>query len=199
MKKRRFLIPPPLDWQAIARPVPHPVVPVIAERGGAQLRTPRPVAVVDSREKNPFDLRRFDDWFADVERRPLEVGDYAVAAMEHLCVVERKDLPHLIRSFTGECAVFVRRLQRMSRYEYRLLAISASLSGLKSPYRDSGANPNRLIQSLIALLAGLQVPFICADTHELGEVMVASYLYQVHRYHWLDTEGHGRFLTDDDL
>jgi hypothetical protein len=40
---------------------------------------------------------------------------------------------------------------------------------------------------------------IRTDNHELGEEMVASFLYQVHLYHWLDTEGHGRFLAADDL
>ncbi len=46
-----------------------------------------------------------------------------------------------------------------------------------------GASPNRLTQSLIAVLAGLQVPFLYTETHELGEEIVASYLYQVHLYH----------------
>jgi hypothetical protein len=49
------------------------------------------------------------------------------------------------------------------------------------------------------MLVGLQVPFLCTDTHELGEEMVASFLYQAHLYHWLETEGQGRFLADDDL
>jgi hypothetical protein len=54
-------------------------------------------------------------------------------------------------------------------------------------------------QSLIAVLAGIQVPFLCTETHELGEELVASYLYQVHLYHWLETNDHGRFLSDNDL
>jgi hypothetical protein len=29
--------------------------------------------------------------------------------------------------------------------------------------------------------------------------MVASYLYQVHLYHWFETNGYGRFLSDNDL
>ena len=49
------------------------------------------------------------------------------------------------------------------------------------------------------VLAGLQVPFLCTETHELGEEMVASYLYQVHLYHWLEANDHGRFLADNDL
>src|SRR5208282_113332 len=42
-------------------------------------------------------------------------------------------------------------------------------------------------QSLIAALAGLQVPFLCSETHELGEELAASRLYQVHLYHCLRT------------
>jgi hypothetical protein len=44
------------------------------------------------------------------------------------------------------------------------------------------ALPNRITQSLIAALAGLRIPFLCSETHELREEMVASYLYQVHLY-----------------
>jgi hypothetical protein len=70
---------------------------------------------------------------------------------------------------------------------------------VESPYENSGSNPNHIIQSLMAMLVGLQVPFLCTDTHELGEEMVASFLYQAHLYHWLETEGHGRFLINDDI
>jgi hypothetical protein len=55
------------------------------------------------------------------------------------------------------------------------------------------------VQSLIAVLAGLRVPFLCTETEELGTEIVASYLYQVHLYHWLETNDHGRFLAGNDL
>ena len=35
--------------------------------------------------------------------------------------------------------------------------------------------------------------------HELGEEIVASYLYQVHLDHWLEINGFGRFLANNDL
>ncbi len=54
-------------------------------------------------------------------------------------------------------------------------------------------------QSLNAALAGLQVPFLCSETHELGEELAASHLYQVHLYDWLESNDHGRFLTNNDL
>jgi len=198
MKTRRTLIRSPLEWQRTAA-VPHPAIPVLAERDGTQLKTPRAVILVDSREQNPFDFSRFDGWFAGVERKALKLGDYSVAGLEDVCVVERKDLPDLIHSLTADRSVFVNRLRLMSRYPHRLLVITAAWSQVKSPYPHGGANPNRITQSVIAVLAGLQVPFLCAETHELGEELVASYLYQVHLYQWLETNDHGRFLTDNDL
>jgi ERCC4-type nuclease len=199
MKTRRTLIRSPLEGQITAAPISHPTIPALAERGGTQLKTPRPVVLVDSREQNPFDFSRFDGWFAGVEKKALKLGDYSVAGLEDVCVVERKDLPDLIHSLTAERSVFVNRLGRMSRYFHRLLVITAAWSQVKSPYPRGGANPNSVTQSLIAILAGLQVPFLCTETHELGEELVASYLYQVHLYHWLESNDHGRFLTDNDL
>jgi ERCC4-type nuclease len=199
MPRRRTLISPPLKWQMTAQPVAHPALPVVAERGGTQLRTPRPTILVDTREQNPFSFARFQGWFAGVEKKPLEVGDYSVAGLEAVCAVERKDLNDLVRSLTVDRPVFVERLRRMSEFPDRLLVIAAPLSQVKARYEHSPANPNQITQSLIATLAGLRVPFLCVETHELGEEIVASYLYQVHLYHWLESSGHGRRLADDDL
>ena len=91
-RKARTLIASPLEWQMSAAPVAHPAVPVLAERGGTQLRTPLPAVVVDTREQIPFSFRRFKGWFSGIEMRALSLGDYSVAGMEDSCVVERKDL-----------------------------------------------------------------------------------------------------------
>lgn len=199
MRRRTSLIKSPLDWHMAAAPVAHPAIPVLAERGGTQLRTPRPTVLVDTREQNPFNFSRFDGWFAGVEKKALKLGDYSIAGLEELCVVERKDLSDLVHSFTAERPAFISRLRRMSTYPQRLLVITAPLSTVKSSYPFSNANPNRILQSLVAMLAGWNVPFVCTETHELGEEIVASYLYQVHLYHWLESNGHGRFLNDGDL
>src|SRR5207253_3065270 len=111
---------------------------------------------------------------------------------------QRKDLADLVHSLTAARAVFVSRLKKMSVYPHRLLVITATLSSIKSPYAFSHCNPNHVMQALIALLAGWGVPFVCTETHELGEETMASYLYQVHLYHWLEVNGQGRHLGDDD-
>ncbi len=199
MRRHRTLIASPLKWQISAVPVPHPAIPVLAERGGTQLKTPLPVILVDTREQNPFDFSRFDGWFAGIEKRALKLGDYSIAGLEDHCVVERKDLADLVHSLTTERSVFIDRLRLMSHYPHRLLVITAALSEVKSPSIYIGGSPNRITQSLIAILAGLGIPFLCSETHELGEEIVASYLYQIHLYRWLETNAYGRFLADNDL
>jgi ERCC4-type nuclease len=201
MMKRRTttLIKSPLAWHLADAPVPHPALPVLAERGGTQLRTPRATVLVDTREQNPFDFSRFDGWFAGVEKKALHLGDYSIAGLEDMCVVERKDLADLVHSLTTERSVFVNRLRRMSTYPHRLLVITATLSSIKSSYAFSNCNPNHIMQALIATLAGWAVPFVCTETHQLGEETIASYLYQVHLYYWLESNGHGRYLADQDL
>jgi ERCC4-type nuclease len=199
VRKRRTLITSPLAWQMTANPVAPPVIPVIAERGGTQLKTPRPVLVVDTREQNPLDFSRFEGWFAGIERKALKLGDYSIAGMEDICVVERKDLSDLIHACTTDRRVFINRLRRMAQYRHRLLLVTSTLSQIKTSYAHSAGKPNQITQTLIAVLAGLQVPFLCSETHELGEELVASYLYQVHLYHWLETNDFGRFLIDNDI
>ena len=199
LRRRRPLIPSPLEWPMTAAPVSHPVIPVLAERGGTQLTAPRATVLVDTREQNPFNFSRFRGWFAGIEKTALPLGDYSVAGLEDVCVVERKNLSDLVRSCTVERTAFINRLRLMTRYPHRLLVITSTLSQVKSPYAHAKADPNRTTQFLVAVLAGLQVPFICSETHELGEELVGSYLYQVHLYHWLESNDYGRFLSDNDI
>ena len=199
LRRRRPLIASPLEWQMTALPVPHPVIPVLAERGGTQLQTPHATILVDTREQNPFNFSRFKGWFAGVENKALTLGDYSIAGLEDACVVERKDLSDLVHSCTVDRIAFVKRLRLMARYPHRLLVVTSPLSQVKSRYAHTNLDPNRVMQFLVAVLAGLQVPFVCSETHELGEELVGSYLYQVHLYHWLESNDYGRSLADSDI
>ena len=48
------------------------------------------------------------------------------------------------------------------------------------------------LQFLVAVRAGLQVPFVCSEANELGERLVGSYLHQVHLRHWLESNNYDR-------
>lgn len=84
-------------------------------------------------------------------------------------------------------------------HQLKLLVITCAVSEVKSRYAFSSFNPNRVMQALIATLSGWEVRFLCTETHELGEELVASYLYQIHLYNWLETNGYGKYLADGDL
>jgi hypothetical protein len=68
MKTRRTLIRSPREWQMASAAVRHPAIPVLAERGGTQLKTLRAVILVDTREQNPFDIPRLMDGFQGSRR-----------------------------------------------------------------------------------------------------------------------------------
>src|SRR5687768_5143201 len=107
MPKKKTPITVPLGLQTLpVLPVPHPVLPVVAQRGGTQIRTPKATIIVDTREQIPFSFSRFRGWFTKVQHKALTVGDYSVAGLEDVCTVERKDLADLIHSFTSCRAVF---------------------------------------------------------------------------------------------
>src|SRR5258708_36099849 len=107
MEPRGPLIRSPLEWQLTAAALPHPAIPVLAERGGTQLKTPRPVILVDTREQTPFDFSRFEGWFSGIEKKPLQLGDYSVAGGADLWAVVDKKLPDLLLSFSPPPPVLV--------------------------------------------------------------------------------------------
>src|ERR1700674_2625846 len=110
-----------------------------------------------------------------------------------------KSLSDLVHSCTVERTAFINRLRLMARCPHRLLVVTSTLSQVKSPYAHASGDPNGTPEFLVGVVAGLQVPFVCSETHELGEELVGSYLYQVHLYHWLESNDYGRFLADNDL
>lgn len=77
VSRKHTLIPFPLAWSTAwtkTATVPHPPLPVIAERGGTQRRRPLPVAIVGTRGQNPLSFRHFKGWFARIEHRTLRLA-----------------------------------------------------------------------------------------------------------------------------
>lgn len=196
---KKFLITPPREWMNMKFPVAPPSIPVIAERGGTQLRVPLPIFLVDSREQDPFDLEPYPHWCSGIKKAALKLGDYTIEGMEDRCVVERKSLSDLVKSLTQDRGVFVRRLRLMAEYPDRLLVVDAPMSKVRARYEHSAADPNQITQSLHAIMTGLRIPMFPAETHEQGAEFVAWHLYNVHHYRWLELNGYERVLADNDL
>jgi len=61
-------------------------------------------------------LRYSDEYFYQTRKKGAPLGDYSIAGMEELCVVERKELSDLVHSCTTDRAMFINRMRRMASY-----------------------------------------------------------------------------------
>ncbi|MDD5006957.1 MAG: hypothetical protein PHU49_01435 [Syntrophorhabdaceae bacterium] len=80
------------------KPVPPPSRRLIVKRGGRSItrQIPKPIVLVDTRERDPLSFSDFPNWIAGERRQKLEAGDYSVEGMEDLLALERKTLSDLI-------------------------------------------------------------------------------------------------------
>ncbi len=186
------------------RPVAPTRSPLVIKRDGRTTTrmVPKPRIVVDTREQRPYDFSRFGNWLDGTVSRALDTGDYAIEGMEDVARIERKTLNDLVRSLMTDRPRFLREMERMASFPHKMLCIEASLSEVKSPYGFADgvkAHPNGVAGSLAAISArhGIQVVF--ADTRDLAEELVASWLSKLHAYEWLEREGLGRVLQEGDL
>lgn len=188
---------------------PNPVAPpsgrLIVKRGGHSItrHIPKPIALVDTRERYPFDFSRFPNWIADEKRQALKAGDYSVEGMEKLLVLERKTLTDLISTVIQHRTRFFKECEKMALYRWRALLIEASYEDIKSPYDEeynTSAHPNAVSGTLDALEARFDIPVIYTSQYRpLAEEKAASWLSKHFTYWYLEQNGFGRVLQEGDL
>jgi ERCC4-type nuclease len=188
---------------------PDPVAPpsgrLIVKRGGHNItrQIPKPIVLVDTREKYPFDFGRFPNWIADGKRQTLKTGDYSVEGMETLLVLERTTLTDLITTLIQQRARFFKICEKMTKYRWRAVLIEASYEDVKSPYGEEYntlAHPNAVSGTLDALEARFGIPVIYTSRYRpLAEEKAASWLSKHFTYWHLETNGFGRVLQEGDL
>jgi len=199
------------DWDCPDELISHPdpVAPpsgrLIVKRGGHSItrHIPKPVVLVDTREKCPFDFNRFPNWIAAEKRQALKAGDYSVEGMETLLVLERKTLTDLITTVIQQRERFLKQCEKMAKYRWRALLIEASYEDIKSPYDEEYntlAHPNAVSGTLDALEARFGIPVIYTSLYRpLAEEKAASWLSKHFTYWYLEEKGFGRVLQEGDL
>lgn len=184
--------------------VPPPTGQLIIRRNGHSItrQIPKPVVLVDTREKTPFEFGRFSNWVAGTKHCKLSAGDYSVEGMEELLALERKTISDLISTVMHQRPRFFRMCERLSEYRWRALILEASYEDVKSPYDDdyTAAHPNAVSGTLDALEARFGIPVIYASHYRgLAEEKAASWLSKHFTYWYLETNGFGRVLQEGDL
>jgi ERCC4-type nuclease len=183
--------------------VPPPPRRLIVKRDGHSItrQIPKPIVLVDTREKSPFRFNRFPNWIADGKRQKLDAGDYTVEGMEDLLILERKTLTDLITTLIRQRPRFFKLCEKMSQYRWRALLVQASYENVKSPYGEyTRAHPNAISGTLDALEARYGIPVIYTSRYQdLAEEKAASWLSKHFTYWYLESNGLGRVLQEGDL
>jgi len=177
---------------------------LIIKRDGHSItrQIPKPVILIDTREKLPFDFERFPNWIAEEKRHKLKAGDYSVEGMEKLLALERKTLSDLITTLMQDRPRFFRLCEQLAKYRWRALLVEASYEDIKSPYDADYtlAHPNAVSGTLDALEAKFGIPVIYASQYKpLAEEKAASWLSKHFTYWYLEKNGFGRVLQEGDL
>jgi hypothetical protein len=185
-------------------PLAPPCHRLIVKRNGHSItrKIPKPVVLIDTREKSPFDLSRFRNWIADEKRQKLNAGDYSVEGMEALLALERKTLTDLITTLMQQRTRFFRMCERLSKYRWRALLVEASYEDIKSTYDEecTAAHPNAVSGTLDALEARFGIPVIYTSRYRpLAEEKAASWISKHFTYWYLEENGFGRVLQEGDL
>ncbi len=161
-------------------PVPPPRR-LIVKRGGHSIthQILKPVVLVDTRERDPFDLSDFPNWIGGERRKKLGAGDYSVEGMESMLALERKTLSDLITTVMQYRPRFFRMCERPARCRWKALLIEASYEDVKYPYDDeyAPAHSNAVSGTLDALEAKYGIPVIYTSScRPLAEEKAASWL-----------------------
>jgi len=105
------------------------------------------IIIVDSREQAPW-----TNYFkAQTRVETLPTGDYSIAGLTDKITIERKSLPDLISSLTRDRDRFVNELIRMQSFDEAYVIVEADYSEMAKGHYRSDANPNSMIESVVAL------------------------------------------------
>jgi ERCC4-type nuclease len=180
----------------------------IMREGRAVVRewqVPKPIVLVDTRERMPLPLfRQHPNWIGGERPATPKTGDYSIEGMESLLTMERKTLPDAVNSAIASRERFIRACERMAGFRWKAILIEATYEDLKSPYEDlddleTGAHPNAVCGTLDAIEAKFGIPIIyTARNRALATERAASWLSKHFTYWWLEQNGHGRVLIDTD-
>jgi ERCC4-type nuclease len=175
--------------------------------GGSIIRragVPKPIVIVDTRERQPLPLmERHANWIAGERRTALGTGDYSIEGMEHLLALERKSLADVVNCTVVHRRRFLAACHRLAEFTWKAILVEATFEDIKSGFpqleRDSGVHPNAVTGTLDAIEAKFGIPVIYTSTNRtLATERAASWLSKHFTYWWLESNQLGRVLIDDD-
>lgn len=179
----------------------------VVRKGHSIIRSesiPKPVVLVDTREKEPFPLYvNHPNWIGGERRETLKTGDYTLEGMESLLCLERKSLADIVACTVTYRRRFIASCSRLARFTWKAIIVEATFEDIKGGFEPFGipsdVHPNSVCGTLDAIEAKFGIPIIYASTvQDLAAERAASWLSKHFTYWWLEQHGLGRLLIDSD-
>ena len=169
-------------------------------------KIPKPVVLVDTREREPFSLAEdHPGWIGGERRATLKTGDYSIEGMQDVLALERKSMVDAIQSTMAGRARFIRSCERLATFRWKAILVEATYEDMKSFYGAldgelvSEAHPNAVCGTLDAIEAKFGIPILYTSRLRfLATEKAASWLSKHFTYWWLEQNGRGRTLIDED-
>jgi hypothetical protein len=96
-------------------------------------KIPKPVVLVDTREKDPLPLREsHPNWIQAERRETLKTGDYSIEGMESLLALERKSLADLVACTVTYRQRFLAACARLSGFVWKAILVEATLEDIRA-------------------------------------------------------------------
>jgi DNA excision repair protein ERCC-4 len=132
----------------------------------------RPTLITDTREQRPLIFTHLT-----TERGTLQSGDYSIKGLEHEFAIERKSIPDLLGSLTGERDRFERELHRLRGFSFARVLIV----GEPHELHRVAANSKAIFSSITSLEVRWQVPFIWEPSPDLAARLVERWAWFMYR------------------
>ncbi len=96
---------------------------------------PKPIIIVDTREKQPWDWEG-DEAFEEVVHEKLDGGDYSIRGLEHIIVIERKaTVDELFNNFTKDKKRIAAEFERLRDHKFKIIVIEENCEDIMNPNR----------------------------------------------------------------
>lgn len=138
------------------------------------------VAVADTREKAPLDLK------LKTVTATLFCADYSIVGLEHLVAVERKSLEDLIGCVGRDRDRFEACIQRMKGYETRVLVVEASWGAVELGQWRGKVNPSHVKGALYSWMKHVSVVF--TGDRQAAADCVSGILFSAARARWRELQ-----------
>ena len=115
---------------------------LVKRNGSSIIRSagvPKPLVIVDTREKQPLPLfANHPNWIGGERRQALKTGDYTVEEMERVLCLERKSLADLVACTVTYRERFLASCARLARFQWKAILIEATLEDIKLEFCKLG-------------------------------------------------------------